>query len=160
MSLTNDQRVEILQQAVRTQCRSFVEYIGESAPPYNLDENEAAKEAFEAMIAERRVMADSLVELTESLDAYADLTVSFNPRFTFFNYVSTKFALGVLKKELTYELEVITKLGETAADDGAIGPAMAEVAAQAKRHLARVEILLVDEEPEPEAKEEEATPAS
>ena len=40
MSLTNDQRVEILQQAVRTQCRSFVEYIGESAPPYNIDENE------------------------------------------------------------------------------------------------------------------------
>lgn len=144
MALTNDERIQLLSDAVRLQCRSFMEYIGESAPPVDIDDRPAVASAFSEMIGEKLAFADRLVEIIGELDAYADLTVAFDPRYTFFNFVDTKYALKTLIQELGKESTRANALLDQGGDDAVVGPVLEDMANLTVAHIVRVQDLLAD----------------
>lgn len=142
MALSHRERIELLRQAVRLQCRSFVEYMGESAPPYDLASFPAFAEAMAEIVADKHDLADRLVEVTLSLDSHADLTVAFNPRFTYYNYLRSDFAIKVLLEHIERELAAAEELLAEGAGDPVVGPLLTEQVDRERRYLDRIRALI------------------
>lgn len=149
MALSDKARVSILGRAVRTQCRAFIEYIAESAQPYDLGDHPPVAQALRDIVAEKRAMADRLVGLAEALGLHIDLTVAFEPRFTFFNYLTTSYALKVLAVEGARQSAAVDALAQEAEGDASVAPLLADMARLEQDHLARVQELSTSLAPPP-----------
>jgi len=141
MALDQERRLQLLQRAVRLECRSFLEYVAESALPVDIEEYPQVAAFFREAVASQRALAERLVVVTEQLDAHCDLAVAFDPQYTFFNYVTTAYALQVLERSCDDAAKQTRALADEAQGDKVVGAVLSEVSALERRLLVMVRDL-------------------
>src|SRR5437870_4982993 len=100
MALSKEARLSLLNRAVQLESRSFLEYMTQTAPPVDVDRNPDAARVLAEIAHEEDVVVDDLVEAIEAEGGHPEALKSYDLTFTSYNYVTTKYALEVIKKHL------------------------------------------------------------
>src|SRR4051812_20932035 len=104
MPLSKEQRSSILNRAIRLESRSFLEYIAQTATPVDIFKFPAVIEGLTRITREEDEVVDELVELLQADHMHAEALGSYDLTFTYFNYMSTDYALKVIGDQLAKNL--------------------------------------------------------
>jgi hypothetical protein len=100
MALTQEARESILNRALRLESRSFLEYMALTAPPIDLAKFPAVARGLIDIAREEDEVVDELVETLEEGGAHAEALGSYDLTFTYYNYITTDYALKEIEKHL------------------------------------------------------------
>ena len=129
----------LLQDIVRRQSRSLLQYVSE-AFPWTTPEEQGALEVIRGLIVEEQALAASVAKFLQRAQVGVPYTGSYPKAFTTINYVSLDYLLPLLIKQERASLEVLEREAEQ------IGNAEAralvdQIVAVQRRHVTTLEGL-------------------
>lgn len=117
MALTPEQRIALLNRAVRLESRSFLEYVALTAPPIDIAKYPTVARQFAEIAHEEDQVVDDLVEMMAEQGGHPDALGSYDLGFTSYNYVTTDYALKIIGQQLAKNLARFDEILEQARGD-------------------------------------------
>src|SRR5437870_1628714 len=102
--LTPEQRVDLLNRAIRIESRSFLEYLAQTAPPVDIHKFPSISRGFADLAHDEDVIVDELVEVMVEHGGHPDALGTYELGFPSYNYITTDYALRVLAEKMKKNL--------------------------------------------------------
>jgi hypothetical protein len=131
--------VDILRRALALESRSFIEYMAHSSPPVDLERYPDVLRGLEEIHAEEEAMVGELVAAIVAEDGDPDVTATYDLRYSYYNYLSTTYALKVIAEQLERSLARFDTLVAEAAADPETHDFLRRLRDRKRAVLARVE---------------------
>ncbi len=109
--------VDILRRALALESRSFLEYMAHTSPPVDIDRFPEAQRTLDEIHAEEEAMVGEIVAAIVAEGGDPDVTATYDLRYSYYNYLSTDYALKVIAEQLEKSLAGFDALVEEAASD-------------------------------------------
>lgn len=138
MPLDREARLRILNRALALESRSFLEYMAHTAQPVDIERYPEIERALGEMVKEEDAIVDALVAAIAAEGANPDLTITYDMKYTYYNFVTTEYSLRVIQEQLEKGLARFDALVDEAAADAGLYDILRPVRDRKAAIIARV----------------------
>jgi hypothetical protein len=140
--MTNEAKVKLLNRALALEVRTFLDYVLRVAPPVDVDGFPEVERALGELLSEEDRSEAEIVAAIEGEGGRLDQDdFAVDMQFTYYNYVTTEYALKVIAENLEARLARLDAIVDEAAADEAVHGFLRPIRDRRAAAIARVRDL-------------------